>query len=145
MSEAVFMVLDEHPLREVGNMKSIPYQTLYRCVPNHKLSQEPISMVPRYGVQRIFTREQEDLLANYIIVFGKKFYGLPLIECRQLAYEMTKSNNVEMPDRKGWMRGFRERNHRLSLRTPEGCSLARANAFNEYNVKTFFDELHDCY
>lgn len=36
-------------------------------------------------------------------------------------------------------RGFRSRNSEISLRTPEGCSLARATSFNRHKVKTFQD------
>lgn len=153
MREAVAMVIAGQPLREVGHIKGIPHQTLHRYVKKQKEAPEPISMVPKYDVRRIFTKQQEDVLANYMITCAKMFYGLPLIECRQLAYEMASVNEIDMPDTwkirrlagEKWMRGFMKRNPRLSLRTPEGCSLARAAAFNETNVNLFFDKLHTCY
>lgn len=39
------------------------------------------------------------------------------------------------------VRNFLRRNPRISLRTPEGCSLSRATFFNPHNVKKFFDNL----
>ena len=37
-----------------------------------------------------------------------------------------------------------KRNPTLSVRTPEGCSLARAAAFNKTAVSAFYDKLHAC-
>ncbi|KAK4884454.1 hypothetical protein RN001_000725 [Aquatica leii] len=62
------------------------------------------------------------------------FYGLPLVECRKLAYEMAVNNDFKMPENlrlnemagKDWM--YR-------------CSLSRATSFNPHNVKIFFDNL----
>ncbi|KAK9716929.1 hypothetical protein QE152_g24451 [Popillia japonica] len=79
--------------------------------------------------------------------------GLPMIECRRLAYEMAMRNNISVPENwktkqmagEKWMRLFMKRHYTLSLRTPEGCSLARATAFNKFNVGTFFDKLEECY
>ncbi|KAI4466406.1 hypothetical protein MML48_3g00013779 [Holotrichia oblita] len=42
-----------------------------------------------------------------------------------------------------WMRSFVRRNPILSLRTPEGCSLARAISFNEHDVNKFFENLYN--
>ena len=37
--------------------------------------------------------------------------------------------------------GFQKRQPNISLREPEGCSVARAMAFNQTNVNLFFDKL----
>jgi len=39
--------------------------------------------------------------------------------------------------------GFRKRHPKISIRTPEACSIARAMAFNKTNVQTFQDKLEE--
>ncbi|KAI5708742.1 hypothetical protein M8J76_002311 [Diaphorina citri] len=81
------------------------------------------------------------------------FYGLTRKECRTLAYEMAKTNRLNYPstwdDNKkageDWLYHFMQRHPQLSLRTPEGCSLARASSFNLHNVTSFYDTLENLY
>ncbi|GLV46596.1 hypothetical protein CBL_21431, partial [Carabus blaptoides fortunei] len=79
------------------------------------------------------------------------FYGLTIHDCCKLAYDLTVANNITPPkswekEKKAsvdWYKGFRKRHPNISLRTPEGCSLARAAGFNRINVATFFDKLEE--
>ena len=40
-------------------------------------------------------------------------------------------------------KGFKNRHTNLSIRVPEGCSIARASAFNKINIDNFFDKLNE--
>lgn len=76
-------------------------------------------------------------------------YGLSLMDCRELAYEMASRNGIDCPgtwtiQKKAgieWVRGYLKRHPDLSLRQPEACSLSRATSFNKHNVGMFFDKL----
>lgn len=69
-------------------------------------------------------------------------------ECRTIAYECAKKNNIKIPKSwetnkmagKDWLMAFRRR-HNLTLRKPEPCSLARATSFNRHNVDKFYNNL----
>ncbi|CAB3224738.1 unnamed protein product [Arctia plantaginis] len=79
------------------------------------------------------------------------FYGLTITDVRRLIYEVAKINNIKVPDK--WhdtklagieyLYNLRKRDNRLSLRTPEGCSLSRATSFNRHNVGVFFSNLEN--
>ena len=75
------------------------------------------------------------------------FYGLTTKDCRKLEHEIAVANEIKCPaswiEKKiageDWLLGFFKRHLNLSLRSPEGCSLARATAFNRHHVEAFFD------
>ena len=80
---------------------------------------------------------------------SKLFYGLDKWKVRKLAFEFAKLKKKKVPNSwharkiagEDWLKGFRKRMSSLSLRTPESTSLARAMAFNRFNVNSFFDNL----
>lgn len=134
-------------------MSLISYRNLnFRYVKKQKQNPDTsIRYTPNYEINKVFTSEQENTLAKYIIKCSQMFYGLPIIDCRKLAYELAIANNLKIPETWEtnkmagieWMRSFLRRNPTLSLRTPEGCSLARATSFNQHNVNKFFDNLYN--
>lgn len=69
-------------------------------------------------------------------------------EVRSLAYQYATQNHIENKFNNttklagcDWIYGFLKRHPRLSLRTPENTSLARASGFNRASVNTFFNLL----
>ncbi|CAM1314543.1 Uncharacterised protein r2_g2517 [Pycnogonum litorale] len=79
------------------------------------------------------------------------FYGLCRNDIRKMAYQLAERNGIsnpfseDMADR-AWFDHFMHRHkNRLSLRKPEGTSLARAVGFNKESVMNFFDLLETEY
>lgn len=100
MRDAVSLVLGERSIRSVAKEKKLSHITLSRYVKKQKEKpNEVIRMTPSYSVRKIFTTEQEDLLADYLLTCSKMFYGLSMLDVRKLAFEMANKNNVLVPDK----------------------------------------------
>lgn len=153
MRSAVAMILGGMKIRAVAKTTQLPFTTLYRYYKKtlNAGSITNVKFTPNYAVHRIFDDFQEQALVDYIIKCSQMFYGLTINDTRKLAYDMAKQNDIHVPKKwhdtqlagLEWYYGFRKRHPRLSLRTPEGCSLSRATSFNRHNVNLFFDNLHD--
>ena len=92
---------------------------------------------------QIFSIDEETALADPIIKASKMFHGLSREQTKQLAYKFAIQKNKSAPanwntmkmTREGWLKGFRKRNNKLSLRQAEATSLA--SAFNKHSVECF--------
>lgn len=86
---------------------------------------------------------------QYAISCCQHYYGLSIIELKQLALQFAKKLNIKYPqswdkDQMAgwqWYYGFMLRHKNLSLRTPEQTSLNRVKAFCRENVDLFFRNL----
>lgn len=80
-------------------------------------------------ILQVFSDEQEKNLLKYVIKCADIYYGLSPTE---------KSAGGD------WFSLFMKRNKsKISIRTPEATSLARASAFNQHNVNSFFQNLQE--
>lgn len=85
-------------------------------------------------------------MVNYITKCAKMFYGLSTRQTRKLAWQYAKAISKTYPgtwdikEEAGvdWLHGLMHRNPRLSLRTPEATSIARAAGVNRQSVNAFF-------
>lgn len=100
------------------------------------------------GRRTVLTHEAEEELANHIIDMETRFFGLTTKDLRRLVYEIAERDNLKHDFNKDnrmagkkWIKGFLKRNSRISLRIPENTSVARAQAFNENNIKAYFTAL----
>lgn len=125
-----------------ANTYNVPKTTIYDY-----LKKAPIKL-PRTGRKPLFTDQQEKELVDYIIKCSKLYYGLTIKKIRQIAYQYAEKNRlphnfdrVKQLAGKDWYYSFMKRHPSISLRTPEATSLNRITAFNEADVKVFYDNL----
>lgn len=110
---------------------------------------DSVNYQPQYDNNRVFTKDEETDLVEYLITAAKHHYGLTTMSTRTLAYQFAVANSKTMPKnwtsakKAGidWLQGFLKRNPRVVVRAPEATSLARATSFNKANVGAFFDNL----
>ena len=96
----------------------------------------------------ILSPQMELELARHLTDLANMFHGLTSTKCRELAYEFAIQNGTSIPvswaaNKKAgveWCKSFRVR-QKLSIRSPEATSFARATAFNKPNIAKFFDNL----
>lgn len=126
---------------------------LARIVKKAKTSKEKTYIhSPNIGNKRIFSKEQENMLASYLKTASKMCHGLTRQQTRELAYQYAKENSVcpkSWSQSKiasvEWLRGFMSRHRDLAVRKPESTSLSRATSFNRTNVALFFEKLTNVY
>ncbi|KAG5876251.1 hypothetical protein JTB14_015938 [Gonioctena quinquepunctata] len=148
LSRAVNDVVEENvSVRATAKELNVSRTTLQ----NHLRRKEPdrdFEYQNNSDVWRVFTREQETMLTNYLVTSSEMLYGLSRTGTRKLAYNFTKVNRIEFPDSwekdrqagKTWYHGFMQRHEEISRRKPQATSLSRATSFIRHNVSTFFNK-----
>lgn len=97
MREAVNLIInDQKTIRAAAREKNLSFQTLSRYVKTFK-ENPSCRMAPNYKVNKIFSNELEKALVDYIFQCSKMFYGLTIKDCRKLAYDLAKANNLRIP------------------------------------------------
>lgn len=92
---------------------------------------------------------QEKDLVGYILKCCNHYFGLSIVELRELAFEFAVKIGIEYPSPweenkmagRSWYYAFMKRHQQLSLRTPEQTSYNRVRAFCKENVQSFFNNL----
>ena len=112
-----------------------------------------VTYVPCYDCRKIFTAEQEQMLAEYFVAAAKHHYGLSPAAARTLAMEFAMRNDINIPENwvrdsaagQEWLIGFMRRHSQLPIRVPEAISLGRSTAFNKFTKDKFMDNLEKVY
>lgn len=161
MREAVMAVQKkEMSVRGAAQHYNIKNTTLQRYVKkfiNIKLEENEdesgLMFKPNYGINKIFTPEEENDLKNYLTQASAMHHGLPPKEARKLAYEFAVGllKNDKIPPSwernkcagEDWLSGFIKRCKTISLRKPEATSLARAMGFNKPVIDKFYKTLQE--
>lgn len=149
MKKAVQEVLDGCKLRTTAKKYNIDKMTLRRYVAKFRESGEETKFIPNFASSQIFNSEEEKSLAEYLLTAARMNYGFTSKETRKFAYLYAKENKKKIPQNwlknekasYEWLRGFMDRNNKLSLRTPEPTSLSRGTAFNQHTVGEFYNLL----
>ncbi|KAI5722693.1 hypothetical protein M8J76_012165 [Diaphorina citri] len=149
MKNAIKKVKEGCTYADAARQCNVNRETLRRkCKGLH--SHEDVKLHSVYNHRQVFTVEEEKKLASYLKISCQMFYGLTSTDCRKLAYETAVLNKMSYPKSWDenhsagveWLRTFMVRN-KLSLRSPEGCSLGRATSFNRHNVQVFFNNMKE--
>lgn len=137
-------------LNEAARCFNVPKATLSRKVAKRDVDPQ-ILVNEKLGRKPILPLQIEKELVEYCLLMERKFYGLTRNDIRRMAYQLAARNGIsnnfndDMAGR-AWFDHFMNRHkHLLSIRKPEGTSLARAIGFNKESVMTFFDLLETEY
>lgn len=86
----------------------------------------------RLGRKAVFSKEQQEEMANYMIKMSKLFYGLTPTAIRKIAFDSAEVNHIKHnfnTDKRlygrDWYYSFLKRNHQIPLRKPQPTSLNR--------------------
>lgn len=153
MKKAVDAVLK----KEMGYFKaakyfSVPQTTLEDYVRKCKNSDLDINKIINQSIGRkpVLPQEIENELARYSQVMDERYYGLRSSDIRSIAFQLALRNRLPNDFNKNmgtagkkWLRGFLKRHPKLTFRTPEKLSVARAKGFTKEKVNAFFKLLKD--
>ena len=130
---------DNLGVRESARLYNVPYETLRRRVNG--------SVKPgcKPGPGTILT-EEEDQLVRYLLDMAEMGFGLNRETVMCLAYKIVEKIPRKHPFKdekagRAWFDGFRRRHPKLTIRTPQPLSYARALCANEDTINDFFGKL----
>lgn len=139
MQNAVKAFREGRSMRHAAELFKVPRTCLRRRLENNTLKNK--------GGQTIFTAEQENALATRITRLCDIGFGMTREDVMKVAFDFAEGNKIrnnfskeKRQAGKDWFVGFINR-HPLSLRKPEGLSVARAEGLNKDDVSDYFAKL----
>ena len=99
----------------------------------------------RPGPKTIMTDTEEMMLCEYIVNMADMGYGLSREDIMRVAFQIVEEMKRPHPFKDGaagksWLQGFLSR-HKLSVRSPQLLSHARARSITDEVIKDFFTKL----
>ena len=128
--------------RECEERYNIPKSTLQRRIlGGNKIAVDDSKMLG--NCVSVLPKVIEDSVYNYAVKMEEMLMGLTQEDVQILTYDLAEKNKIKHPFTNGkaglsWFFGFRRRYPKLTIRTPENTSQARAKAFNKANIDGFF-------
>ncbi|KAJ4425707.1 hypothetical protein ANN_27903 [Periplaneta americana] len=142
LETAIKQVRKGASIRAVSKSTGIPFSSLQERV------QKGVFSEPSLGQSPVFSRQQEEEIANHLKVLANMFYGLSPPDLCRAAYEFAERNGIKHNFNKDscmagrdWLNGFLQRNPTISVRKPEATSMSRVKGFNRTEMGIFFSNL----
>ena len=140
MAAALQDVKDGMGVREASRLYNLPFETLRRRVA------EKVDLECRPGPPTVLTKQEETELASYCVKMSDTGFGLSRTDVMVVAFKIVEASGRKHPFTDGaagraWFDGFRSRHPRLTLRSTESLSRARASSSNSEIISDFFAKL----
>lgn len=144
MQAALTAIHNGRSTREVSQTFGIPRSTL-----QDRLKRGNDASGPSMGRHSVFTKQDEKVFTDQVIMLSKLYYGISATEIKRCAFAYAKENNIQpnpfsennQSAGKAWLRGFLKRNPSITLRKPEATSINRVSAFNSDEVSRFYKNI----
>jgi hypothetical protein len=98
----------------------------------------------RRGKEGTLSTEEESLIVTWICKCQDMDWPLTNLELRLKVCEITQTRATSFKNGipgVGWLRWWKRRHPKLSLRVPQGLETARAQALSRENVDSFYNNL----
>ncbi|KAJ4439318.1 hypothetical protein ANN_07440 [Periplaneta americana] len=132
LETAIKQVREGASIRAVSKSTGIPFSSLQERI------QKGVFSEPSLGRSPVFSRQQEEEIANHLKVLANMFYGLSPPDLCRAAYEFAERNGIKHNFNKDscmagrdWLNGFLQRNPTISVRKPEATSMSQV--MDKYN------------
>ena len=137
MAAAVRSVREGMGLRESARLYNVPIETLRRRVIGS------VDLDCKSGPPTVLTKDEEDMLARYLVEMADMGFGLSPEDVRYTAFRIAEASGRPHPFQSGiagyaWMDGFRVRHPRLAVHTAQSLSRSRAACANEDTISDYF-------
>ena len=145
MEEAVKAIRENRMgYREASRGFNVPVETLRRRIMG------VVEMDTRPGPPTVHSKEEEDLLAKYVVEMVDMGYGLSREDVMRMAFTIAERTGKKHPFKdecagRGWYEGVKSRHPYLTLRSPQPLSYCRALCSNKTVVDDFFAKLGAVY
>ena len=124
-------------MKHAALMSHIPYTTFWEHLFGNRVSRDR-------GAKPVLSHEEEKKLSEWLVEMAEAGHELSTTTLK------IKFSNIAMgrdtPFRNGipgggWMRGWKQRHPKLSVRTSQALEVARAKGLCELNVRSFYHNL----